>query len=321
MISRGTRAWLADPSEPASRYRYLVEIAGARPGSKEAREARTRIPAAGWAARILSSQRPDGFWVQSRGVRRPKYVSTYWQMMVLADMRTPGDDPRVRRGLKAMMKGFGLKHQPFGDPAFGPHHCITGNTARLFIELGHGDAPHVRRSLEWLADEQHEDGGWDCFGRDKSTLDCWEALSAWAALPKGRMTPKWSRAVERGAEFYLRNELRKEGGKRYAAWERIHYPNHYYYDLLLGLEILTRLGFGDDRRLRPVLSWLKKKRRADGTWSIENIPPDLAPGNDYGTAAQVRAFLKKARRLTVEPVGVPSKWVTLRALGVLKRVG
>ncbi len=321
MLRPAIREWLADPSEPAARYRYLVELADRRPDSKEAREARASIPHQGWAPRILATQRPDGFWVQGRGVRRPKYVSTYWQMMVLADLRTPSDDSRVRRGLKAMMRGFGLKGRPFGDPVFGPHHCITGNTARLFIELGHGEEPHVVRSLNWLAETQEEDGGWDCFGRKKGTPDCWEALSAWAALPRRSLTPKWKRAVERGAEFYLENGLLEEDGERYSAWERIHYPNHYYYDFLLGLEILTRLGYGDDRRLNRALAMMRKKRRPDGTWAIDSIPPDLPAGNAYGTRAQVRRFLAKARRLQVEPPRVPSKWMTLRALGVLKRIG
>ena len=321
MTLAAIRAWLSDPSEPASRYRYLVDIAGQRPDSKEARATRAAVPECGWAAEILARQRPDGFWAQARGVRLPKYVSTYWQMMVLGDLAAPGNDKRIRLGLDRMMWGFGLRNKPFGDPVFGPHHCITGNTARLFIQLGRADAPHVRRSLDWLAETQEEDGGWDCFGRKEGTLDCWEALSAWAALGERKLSRKWKSAVERGAEFYLERHLLKEGKRRYPAWERIHYPNHYYYDFLLGLEILTMLGYGDDPRLRPALVLLRKKMRQDGTWAIESIPPDLPTGNDYGTSEQIRSFLAKAKRLIVEPPHKPSKWMTLRALGVMKRVG
>ena len=38
-----------------------------------------------------------------------------------------------------------------------------------------------------------------------------------------------------------------------------------YYDILVGLDILTQLGFGCDRRLRPPLDILMEKRRGDGT--------------------------------------------------------
>jgi hypothetical protein len=48
---------------------------------------------------------------------------------------------------------------------------------------------------------------------------------------------------------------------------------------------------------------------------IRRVLSDLPPGNDLGTPAQVRAFLKKVRRLEVEPTRVPGRWMTLRGLG------
>src|SRR3989442_2880155 len=42
-------------------------------------------------------------------------------------------------------------------------------------------------------------------------------------------------AVELGAEYYLGKELHKQGGE-YPPWYRFHYPVHYYYDLLVGLD-------------------------------------------------------------------------------------
>jgi hypothetical protein len=119
-------------------------------------------------------------------------------------------------------------------------------------------------------------------------------------------------AIARGAEFYLERRLFKEG-RRYEPWFRLHYPNHYYYDILVGLDVLTQLGFAADRRLRPALKILTDKRLRNGTWQIDRAHPDvLGP-----KAAQ---YQKGVKPLLVEQPGKPSKWLTLKALRVLKRV-
>ncbi|MDG7000803.1 MAG: hypothetical protein JRN15_17050, partial [Nitrososphaerota archaeon] len=95
-----------------------------------------------------------------------------------------------------------------------------------------------------------EDGGWHCFQSEKGTLDCWEALAAFAILPRQKWNKGIKRSVERGTEFYLEHRLYREG-RRYEPWFRFHYPTHYYYDILVGLDIVTSLGRADDKRLTP----------------------------------------------------------------------
>ena len=55
-------------------------------------------------------------------------------------------------------------------------------------------------------------------------------------------------AVEKGAEYFLERELHIQGD-RYEPWYRFHYPVHYYYDMLVGLDFMTALGYADDRRM------------------------------------------------------------------------
>ena len=81
----------------------------------------------------------------------------------------------------------------------------------------------------------------------------------------------------------------------------------------MGLDALTRLGYGGDRRLRPALELFAKKRRPDGTWALDKVHPDLGAGAGY-------RFRRKPKRFALESEGRPSKWVTLTALQVLKRV-
>ncbi|HLB68764.1 MAG TPA: hypothetical protein VJN63_09945 [Thermoplasmata archaeon] len=306
----GRSAWLANPAQPAARFRYLVEIEGRSPESDEARAARREIPRRGWAAEVFRKQDPRGFWVHRKSLYRPKYVSTNWRLYVLSELGLTARDPRIRRAVDLIMEDDGWSDGPFRGRHEGtPHFCFVGNTARMMIDFGLADDRRVKSSLDWLVDRQLEDGGWDCFGRPRGTLDCWEALAAFAALGRRRWTRKWKSTVERGAEFYLERRLLREGRHRYAPWERLHYPVHYYYDVLVGLETLCRLGYGDDPRMRPARELLVRKRRPDGTWKLDAIHPDLGRGANYSE--------EHARRFALERSGARSKWITLRALEVL----
>ena len=148
------------------------------------------------------------------------------------------------------------------------------------------------------------------FGR--GTLDCWEGLSAFAVLPRRKWTRGIRRCVESGVEFYLARELFRQG-RRYQPWLRFHYPVHYYYDVLVGLDVITSLGHGRDRRLKRALQILERKRLPDGTWALDAIHPDLGIGAGY-------RFKKRPRKFALEKPGKSSKWITLTALRVLKRV-
>ena len=122
------------------------------------------------------------------------------------------------------------------------------------------------------------------------------------------------RVVEKGAEFFLERELHVQGG-HYEPWYRFHYPVHYYYDLLVGLELMTALGYGGDGRLKHAAGVLKKKRRTDGRWNLDAVHPDVE-----GPIAEW--FMKHPKKtptpFAIERVGEPSKMITLRALAVMK---
>jgi hypothetical protein len=141
-------------------------------------------------------------------------------------------------------------------------------------------------------------------------------MSAFAVYPRSKWTEGMKRAVELGAEFYLERELHRQGA-HYEPWYRFHYPTHYYYDLLVGLDFMTALGFGEDRRLRHAVSKLKEKRRPDGRWNLEAVHPDV----EGSMADWYRKNPKRAPTpFALEEPGRPSKMITLRAMIVLDRL-
>ena len=305
--------WLLAEEQPAVRYFTLVDLLGRGRDDPEAKEALAEVAKRGWAAEMLRLQKPDGRWASrpAGSLYGPKYTATNWVALVLSDLGMTKDDARVRRTAEQFFSKWlddSTEANIFKDEV-----CIVGNAARMLTRFGYGDDPRVKRLFERLVEDQKEDGGWHCFESKTGTLDCWEGLAAYAALPRPMWTAKIKASAERGAEFYLERKLSEEDGKKYLPWFRFHYPIHYYYDLLVGLDVTTRLGHGGDRRLRPALELLKKKRRADGTWLLDKLHPDLGAGAQY-------VMRKKPKPLALEAEGKPSKWITLTALRVLKRV-
>lgn len=304
--------WLLEDDQPAAKYFALTELLGRRPGEQEVKEARESIPAKGWAAQILGSQKPSGWWVSDETLYRPKYLSTNWMLLVLSDLGLTKEDPRISAACELWIQrfskpdgGFGTEGQRNGEL------CLVGNTARALVKFGYADHPKVASAFEWLVKHQKDNGGWHCWG-SSGTIDAWEGMSAFAAYPREKWTRGMKRAVERGAEFYLERRLHRQG-KPYDPWYRLHYPAHYYYDILVGLDMITALGYGGDPRLDEALEILKGKMKKGGRWDLEAVHPDTPYAKDPKRAKRFKPF-------SIEREGRPSKMVTLRALTVLKRV-
>ena len=174
----------------------------------------------------------------------------------------------------------------------------------------------MKRCFEWFVKTQAKLGGWSCFGSGRN-LDSWEAMSAFAVYPREKWTKGMEEAVEKAAEFFLERELHVQGD-HYEPWYRFHYPVHYYYDLLVGLEFMTALGYGRDKRLRHAIDVMKKKERKDGRWNLDAVHPDAEGGVGEFYAKHPR---QAPTPFALEKVGEPSKMITLRAMIVMKRLG
>jgi hypothetical protein len=322
MVAAKVLDWLLEPEQPSVRYRALTELLDRPASDPSVRAALRAIPKHGWVAELLSRRDPAGWWVNERSLYRPKYLATNWILLALSDLGATREIPEVRASAELWMERSPLKGGGVGGFSKDHgHHCYTGNMARALIRLGYGNDPRVQKAFEWLVRTAHPKGGWSCWAfadgpSPGRTLDSWEGLSAFAAYPRARWTPAMAETVERAAEYYLDHELHRQGA-RYPPWYRFHWPVHYYYDVLVGLEILTALGYGKDPRLGPALRLLRKKRRPDGRWNLDANHPDVRgpPAQYYREHPDERP-----QPLALERAGRASKMITLRALLVEKRV-
>ncbi len=311
--------WLLEETQPSIKYLALTQLEGRSENDPEVQSAKRKITKHGWAADILSEQKPGGWWLDGKILYQPKWLSTNWMLLILSDLGVTREDPRIEKACELWIQRFAKKDGGFAtDRMRRSELCLVGNTARALVKFGYVDHPRVQSAYEWLVRDQRENGGWNCDTRNSrgilnGVVDAWEGLSALAVYPKQRWTRSMKFAVERGAEFYLERELHKEG-RKYAPWYRFHYPVHYFYDLLVGLDFMTALGYSDDSRLNYALSLLREKRRPDGRWNLEAIHPDLE-------GRYAKPYQKRSRTpFALEKVGEPSKIITLKAMQVLKRV-
>jgi hypothetical protein len=177
-------------------------------------------------------------------------------------------------------------------------------TALLYwFDVDEGDREPV---LEFLLSRQLEDGGWNCdihsrHGSFHTTSAALEALreSADAGSPRMR---EIDRAEARGREFFLRHEMfrshttGKTVDQRYL---RFSFPPRWHYDILRGLDYFWSARALEDGRLADAIAVVADKRRADGTWPLQQ----RWPGETW---------------FEMETVGEPSRWNTLRAMRVLE---
>jgi hypothetical protein len=99
------------------------------------------------------------------------------------------------------------------------------------------------------------------------------------------------------------SEIQSPAGVEGYAWTYFAFPTGYHYDVLRGLEYLRRARVTPDVRMAEAIDLVASKRDAIGRWPLEVVYPD---------------------ELDAEPgvvEGEPSRWITLRALRVLRWAG
>lgn len=265
--------WLLDPSEPAMRYLVSRDLLSPRPGDRALGRLRADVAKGSWAAKIFTRQKAKTYWATKKACYIPKFTATIWQLQVLADLGLSRRDERIANAVELWFDLHRAK-----DGGYTPwsrreraqyarthfrhpdrfmkngHLCTTGNMVRSLIRFGYLRDERVRSAIDWLVAEQLGDGGWDCFGRPAGTIDAWEAMSAFAEIPSDGRAPDVKRAIERGAEFFLKRRLVHEGGF-FEPWWRLRYP----WQLLLRrprgprLHVCPRIreGFAVARGARP----------------------------------------------------------------------
>ena len=299
-------------SDPAIRWQVMRDLTDA-PAEDVVAE-RSRVAREGWGAELLALQADDGLW--DGGVYRPGWVdesrpmydawtATHFSVQQLVDFGVDPADERVREAVRRLRP---VRWDVEGGPGYfegETEPCVNGvvlGNAAYFGEPG-------EIVLAKLLAGQLSDGGWNCWDVHGATVASLhpticvlEGLWAWERATGGSEDARAARLA--GEEYVLDRRLfrRRSTGEiidpRFAMPS---YPVRWYYDTLRALDYFRQTRSAGDRRFAEALEVLRPQRRPDGRWTLDNTHEGPTPFEMDG-----------------EMEGFPSRWITLRALRVLR---
>lgn len=329
--------WLLEPEDPGVRYLALRDIVAA--DEKEVKAARRKAHREGPIGIILDNMNPPGYWITPGLGYTPKFKSTVWSILSLAQLGASGEeDQRIKKACAylldhALAKGGQFTARRPSDLGL----CLQGNLLASLTELGCEDK-RLDLAYAWMArrltgedlpKKINADGLGPAEGvigpfryvnfvtnplfgcRTNKNLACaWAGVSvmmAFSRLPAGRRSGLINRAIKAGEEFFFRVDPAaadfhdSKSGVPNLKWWQFKFPDFYATDILKMAEALTALGYGHDPRLANTLTLIREKQDENGRWPLEYVDNIRKMWVKYG------------------PVGQPNKWITLRAMRVLKR--
>jgi hypothetical protein len=291
--------WLLD-SDPAIRWQVMRDLTDA-PADEVAAE-RAKVATEGWGARLLELQPPDGQW--GGGAYFPEWTSTTPTLQLL---RAFGLDPaseETRRAIALVRANGRWEHE--GEPYFEGEvePCINGQAVAIGAYFGQD----VRGIVDRLLTEQMDDGGWNCEQENGSTRGSFDStinvLEGLLEYERGTgANGNVMAARRRGEEYLLERRLLhrlSDGEIPQKRWLYIGFPNGWFYDIVRALDYLRQARPEADERTAEALGIVESKRDPDGRWPLDHAYHD-----------QLLVDLGEAE-------GQPSRWITLKALRVLR---
>lgn len=319
--------WLLGDDNPSVRYFTMTDILDSDEKSPEVREARDRIMKTGTVPRILAKQSNEACWEKPDRFYTAKYKGTVWQLIILGELGAGGEDPRIGKACQFILEnsqdresgGFSMH---MSERTGGGRHsevipCLTGNMVWSLIRLGYLQDPRLQRGINWITTYQRFDDaidqspkGWPydrfeiCFGKHTCHMGVVKALKALAEIPPEKRVGDVKSTIREGVEYILKHHIHKRSHHltqvSKPGWLRYGFPLMYQTDILEILGILTKLGYRDER-MQEAIDHLISQQDDQGRWRLKST---------FNGRYQV----------DIEEKGKPSKWITLNAVRVLKRL-
>ena len=296
--------------DPAIRWQTLRDLTDA-PASR-VDDARALVATEGWGARLLAEQDDDGRW--DGGTYRPgwadenrpffdAWTSTHFSLQSLMEYGVDPGAPAVRTAIDRVAASVRWEYDDLPYFSGEVESCING----VALAIGSYFGQDSSKIAQTLVANQHADGGWNCWTEEEpaapssfhSTLAALEGLFS-VVDP----SPAVTAARLRGEEYLLERGLLwrvSDGELTDVRFTLLASPVRWYYDVLRALDYFRVARPERDPRLQRAIDLLRAKQLPNGMFPLEyhHEGPTLF-------------------ELEAEGEGHPSRWVTLRALRVLR---
>lgn len=318
--------WLLEPKNPGVRYLALRDLVKHQPEDQQLQEARKQAHEQGPIANILDHMHPEGYWVKPGPGYSPKYRSTVWALILLAQLGASLEqDERIDSACQYLLDHAYAKGGYFTKSCTpsGTFDCLQGNLCWALSSLGCQDS-RLTEAYEWMARSVTGEGiapksekkapiryyayqcgpGFEC-GSNYNLPCAWGAtkvMLAFSQLPNNKRTALVERAIQTGVDFFFSVEPSTAAWPFHerinSAWWKFGFPVFYITDLLQVAETLAFLGYAKDPRLANLIQLILDKADRQGRWDLDYHYNEKTWGT-YGEK------------------GKPNKWVTFRASRIL----
>jgi len=308
-------SWLLE-GNPWIVYRTLTDLLDKKEDEEEVIAARIAVAKHQLVQKIFNGLNESGYWGNPKDIHTwwPRKDTTFWLLPVLADFGFTVKDRRIA-GACEYVFSTQLASGGFGwDPPTKPSDCHTAIIVESLAKLGLLRDHRLQRAYEWIIRRQRLDGGFWCkdtgkiHGPREKEPSCAMAtmfvLGALAQEPKLRSGD----TARTGVDFLF--ECWENRGKiRYAGhdsqvgqdWHKLKYP-HTDYKILKYLDVLSQFGFSKQRlEQSEMIDVLLSKQNSEGRFTPESIVK-VWSAFDFGQKEK------------------PSRWITLMALRIIKRI-
>jgi len=318
--------WLLEDENASVRYFALKNILDRPEGDAEVQAAREKIMRSGIVCDILERQREPAYVQAYPRFYTYKYKGLVWSLIVLAELGAS-----LNSQIKEQCEYILSNAQGTEDGGFSQNTavrtgggrmtevipCLTGNMVWSLIQFGYLDDPRLQKGIDWLARFMRFNDGTEndpqvppydryeiCWGKHTCHMSVVKALKAFSAIPEERRTQAVKDTINKAAEFLLIHHIYKRSHNlnkmSKPGWTKFGFPLMYQTDALEILDILTELGMKDSR-MDAAVNLVISKQDDMGRWKTENT---------YNSDRLI---------IPIGKMGEQSKWLTLRAMRILKR--
>jgi hypothetical protein len=314
--------WLLEPTNPSVRFWTLHLIENKPRTNAEVQMVQKDIPNSSLVTAILNAQAPEGYWDLPHNIYAHKYTATTHTLLILAELGTPRT-PQIERGIEHLFR-FQLNSGHFSTvlpktkrgyaSTISDTCCLDANILFFLAHFDYLDDPRTQKTIQFLVDHFNpEERGWKCRAYpinpdavfpQSCYMGLCKVLKAFSVFPEAHKSSQVKKIVDQVVEVILENQiykyLREPSGtrKEKAGWKRFGFPLFYNSDILDVLGTFTRLNIKDSR-VEDAVKVIIDAQQPDGKWLLKHT------------------FNGKFWH-DIEQKGKPSKWITLRALFVLK---
>ena len=326
MIPEKIIDWLLEDDNPSVKYYTLTSLLEKPYNDEDVINARKAIMEYGLVPQIVEQQNEDGSWGIPDKFYTLKYTGTVWVLLLLSELAADPQDPAIKKACEFVLAhsqneesgGFSYKQSSKSETGLASCviPCLTGNMVYSLIRLGYLDDSRVRKSIDWITRYQRADDGDDkapegeiyknltaCWGKHSCHMGAAKTLKALASIPPDKRSSDTNNKIAQLTDYFLKHHLYKKSHNlneiSRPGWLKLGFPLMYQTDILELLGIFSDLSIKDPR-LADAVEIIKNKKLPDGTWKLEN--------SNNGKMV-----------VDVETKGQSSKWITYKALVVLKQ--